>query len=331
MEKICKGIQYIIFGGNLKKGNILQFYNRRRLQQKINDARCDMLFAPASSELIACGIPRSKKLIYLSDAVYYLMLNYYWFNISEKEQSYGNACEQKALDRADAVIFASDWAKNGAIKYYYCDSNKIYVIPFGSNLKDKYQVRKIMGEKTHIHLLLVGVEWKRKGIDVAIDCIHLLNKWQKNFKFDLTIVGFVNPVDKNFVGDDIIFKGKLNKNNPDEYNEMIEIYQNSDIFILPTRAECAGIVFCEAAEYGLPVATYDTGGISTYVENEVNGIRLPMNAGATEFAHAVLNMIESGKMSLYVENARRKYEKELNWDAWRKAFDEILKDFIIKR
>lgn len=200
MEKICKGIQYIIFGGNLKKGNILQFYNRRRLQQKINDARCDMLFAPASSELIACGIPRSKKLIYLSDAVYYLMLNYYWFNISEKEQSYGNACEQKALDRADAVIFASDWAKNGAIKYYYCDSNKIYVIPFGSNLKDKYQVRKIMGEKTHIHLLLVGVEWKRKGIDVAIDCIHLLNKWQKNFKFDLTIVGFVNPVDKNFVG-----------------------------------------------------------------------------------------------------------------------------------
>lgn len=40
-----------------------------------------------------------------------------------------------------------------------------------------------------------------------------------------------------------------------------------------------------------------------------------MNAGATEFAHAVLNMIESGKMSLYVENARRKYEKELNWDA----------------
>lgn len=43
-------------------------------------------------------------MIYLSDAVYYLMLNYYWFNISEKEQSYGNACEQKALDRADAVI-----------------------------------------------------------------------------------------------------------------------------------------------------------------------------------------------------------------------------------
>ena len=189
----------------------------------------------------------------------------------------------------------------------------------------------MMEEKTHIHLLLVVVEWKRKGIDVAIDCVHLLNKWQKNFKFDLTIVGFDNPVDKNFVGDDIIFKGKLNKNNPDEYNEMIEIYQNSDIFILPTQAECAGIVFCEAAEYGLPVVTYDAGGISTYVENEVNGIRLPMNAGATEFAYAVLNMIESGKMSLCVENARRKYEKELNWDAWRKAFDEILKDFIIKR
>lgn len=32
-----------------------------------------------------------------------------------------------------------------------------------------------MGEKTHIHLLLVVVEWKRKGIDVAIDCVHLLN------------------------------------------------------------------------------------------------------------------------------------------------------------
>lgn len=34
------------------------------------------------------------------------------------------------------------------------------------------------------------------------------------------------------------------------------------LLLLPTRAECAGIVFNEASAYGVPILLTDTGGVS---------------------------------------------------------------------
>ena len=83
---------------------------------------------------------------------------------------------------------------------------------------------------------------------------------------------------------DVDFIGFLNKNNEEEYQRVIQIISSSDILILPTKAECAGIVFAEASAYGLPIFTYDTGGVGNYVINGVNGYRLPLKDNASEFA-----------------------------------------------
>ncbi|WP_137463714.1 glycosyltransferase, partial [Escherichia coli] len=42
--------------------------------------------------------------------------------------------------------------------------------------------------------------------------------------------------------------------------------------LLPTIADCYGMVFCEAAAFGLPVVATDTGGVSSIVINERTGI-----------------------------------------------------------
>lgn len=78
-------------------------------------------------------------------------------------------------------------------------------------------------------------------------------------KFELTIIGLDKP-EQYTENKHIHFVGRLNKNNPEEFKQMITYYQESDIFLLPTKAECAGIVFSEAAMYGLPVFTHNTGG-----------------------------------------------------------------------
>lgn len=44
-----------------------------------------------------------------------------------------------------------------------------------------------------------------------------------------------------------------------------------NFLLLPTIAECAGIVFAEASGYGIPSITYDTGGVGTYVIDGING------------------------------------------------------------
>lgn len=69
----------------------------------------------------------------------------------------------------------------------------------------------------------------------------------------------------------INYIGFLNKNVPEQYQRLVEAIRQCRLLLLPTRAECAGVAFCEASAYGMPVFTYDTDGIPNYV---LNGYRL---------------------------------------------------------
>lgn len=260
IEKAIKVFNFICSFGKRKNGWLLRKYNSYRLYRELKHVTCDIYFAPAQSELISFGIPKDKKLIYLSDAVFRLMVGYYWSNLDSKSEQYLDYCEMAALNRADAVIFASEWAKNGAVNFYQTNLPKIHVLPFGANMVDRYQSHQNCDSVNNtIRLLLVGVEWERKGIDIAIDCVRALNNTQKKYSFELTIIGVDKPANQEYESY-IHILGRLNKDIPEEYERMISYYQNSDLFLLPTKAECAGIVFAEAAEYGLPSVTHKTGG-----------------------------------------------------------------------
>lgn len=326
IEKILKGIDFLFSAGKRKNGYFCQYYNAYRLQKKVRETDCDVYFAPAQSELISFGIPKDRKLIYLSDAVFRLMVGYYWFNLDPSMERYLDQCESIALNRADAVIFSSQWAKDGAEKFYNCNPKKIYVLPFGANMVDKYQGFQVRSEDDYIiHLLLVGVEWKRKGIDTAIDCVRFLNKIQKKYLFVLTIIGVDKPTGQEYESY-IQILGRLNKDVTEEYERMVSYYQNSDLFLLPTKAECSAIVFAEAAEYGMPIVTYKTGGVESYVEDGVTGRCLPLGSTGEDFAVAILDIIENNRLEIYSKAARAKYENDLNWDTWFNSFEKILAD-----
>jgi glycosyltransferase involved in cell wall biosynthesis len=89
---------------------------------------------------------------------------------------------------------------------------------------------------------------------------------------------------------------------------------------MPTKQECAGVVFSEASSYGLPVLTFETGGISNYVENHVNGYCLPLGSISSDFVLRVQMLLDNPDQYLQMSiNARDKYENELNWESWTSA------------
>jgi hypothetical protein len=219
-----------------------------------------IFFAPLVSQLSsAIVIPQEASLIYLSDATYHVMINYYFFE-SKRSQKIGNKNEKIGLEKADKVIYSSEWASKDAIEYYGINPEKIYIVPFGANLKDYYMQKMLrdFNNGATVNILLCGVEWERKGVDIAIKSIDVLNSFDKKRKYNLTIIGLEEPKGNRY--EDVTFIGRLNKNNEEEYQQLIEFYQKSDIFLLPTKAECSAIVFAEAAMYGLPIFTHITGG-----------------------------------------------------------------------
>ena len=107
---------------------------------------------------------------------------------------------------------------------------------------------------------------------------------------------------------------------------MIKYYQQSDLFLLPTLAECSAIVFSEAAMYGLPTFTHNTGGVMSYVEDGVTGRGLQLGSTGADFANAILDMLNKNQYDDWSRNARRKYEKELNWEKWLTSCEKIIEE-----
>ena len=79
---------------------------------------------------------------------------------------------------------------------------------------------------------------------------------------------------------------------PQNRQRLEQIVSKSHRLLLPTRAECYGIVFCEANAYGLPVFATRVGGIPTIVKegHKCSGFsKQDLYTASLLFAHCHLN------------------------------------------
>lgn len=286
---------------------------------KARAQHCDVLFAPIGIDLLASVKTDHIPIIYLSDATCHALYDYYWFNVPLEDKKVYDYLEKRSLNTVNKAIYSSQWAANDALTYYNANTDVIRVVEFRPNLPDIKQPIKREYRSKRYNLLLCGVDWNRKGVDIAIECVTELNS-KLGGGCTLHVVG-CNEQHKNKW---TIFHGFLNKNIPNELDKINSLYEECNIFILPTKAECAGIVFAEAAMYSMPVFTYDTGGISNYVLDGVNGRTLPLTSKGSDFAEAIIEAIETGKLSKYSIESRNLYETKLNWKCWSQKFKEIL-------
>ncbi|MDE3084330.1 MAG: glycosyltransferase, partial [Verrucomicrobiota bacterium] len=91
----------------------------------------------------------------------------------------GHVIEQRALDRCARAIYCSDWAAGTARRFYRVDSAKISVVPFGANLPEPPNLEEVraavsMRSAARCNLLFVGVDWARKGADIAVQTVDSL-------------------------------------------------------------------------------------------------------------------------------------------------------------
>ncbi|MFA5142982.1 MAG: glycosyltransferase [Candidatus Omnitrophota bacterium] len=290
----------------------------RVIKSKIKKINCDVLFIPEGSQLLAY-LDTDLPVIYLSDVTFDLMVDYYPFftNLFPVSKKWGEQTEARSIKRADTIVYPSEWAARNAIEHYKCSPEKINIIRFGANLdfvpsrEDVMARRKNPGDK--LKMLLVGVDWIRKGGEIAFRAMVELNK--RGVDAELVICGCMPPA--GFTHEKIKVVGFLDKNDPRQAEDLNRLYMESSIFVLPTRSECLGIVYCEACAYGLPIVSTDTGGVSSYVKDGLNGFLLPAEAGFEAYADKIQEIW--GDRNKYVglcENARRRFEDELNWDSW---------------
>ncbi len=298
----------------------------RSLKRRIGQRKVDALLVVASAATIAGG-GHDWPVIYTSDATVRLMKDYYPEFTGTTHRSFDVAdwIEGTAIRRAAAIIYPSQWAAQSAIEDYGADPDKIFIHPYGANLqKIPDRQRAIKPRKNDIlQLLFVGVDWTRKGGQIAVDCLQRLNA--AGIATHLSIVGTVPPND--VPRNNLTVYPFIDKSDPIGEKKMAELYLGADLLFVPTRAECQGIIWCEAAAHGVPSISTDTGGVATTVKDGVNGQLLSYHATGSDYCNTIRSIVETpGYLDALRESSRSDFDTRLNWRSWastfRRAYEE---------
>lgn len=284
--------------------------------------RCDYVMVVHYFHVPAFG-KISKPIIYHSDATFELANNYYLHNMPQWNIRQAERIEKMALTHAAWHLSSSVWRENSVVNHYGVNRKQCAVLEYGSCI-DTDGIRRTPLNDGTLHLLFMGVDWKRKGGEIAVETTKILN--DRGIHTVLTVLGLKQEPLSCKGKEYIKFVGFLNKNIPQEYTRMKKIFCTTDLLLLPTKAECSAVVFCEAADYGTAVVTYDTGGVASYVKNGLNGSRLPKGSPVSAFADEIERIWKTeGELDRLSNGARKMSEEKLNWNNWTSWFiDNII-------
>ena len=122
--------------------------------------------------------------------------------------------------------------------------------------------------KNNTCFISIGSLIHRKGFDILIEAFHNANIDKTKWK--LFIIGdgaerdcLEKIIREKGLYENIILLGKLNK------QEISDILQKSDVFVLPSRSETFGVVYIEAMARGLPCIGTRCGGPEEFITSDV--------------------------------------------------------------
>ncbi|GHN29300.1 glycosyltransferase family 4 protein [Lactobacillus delbrueckii] len=320
-HRVLKMVHCLIYGRGIFDNSTMSSKLRVRYANKQNLDKYDLIFVPGQSDVVA-RLRTKTPIIRYSDATVALMIDYYWFNWSKKSIDDANNVEQMAIDNSAVNLLSSQWAASSVINDYHASKDRVFVLPFGANIDDSKIVQAQVYQSGRLNVFFTGVDWERKGGEIAVNAIKKLRS--DGVDAHLYICG-ISDLAQEIVDLDFVENlGFLDKNNPNEYQKYLNTWSKVHLLLLPTRAECSAIVFNEASAYGVPILSTDTGGVSDYVFNDVNGWRMPLSASGDDYAIKIEEWIKTDKFSDLSASALNLYQTRNSWKAWGESFKKIV-------
>lgn len=207
---------------------------------------------------------------------------------------------RKIWSRAKRVVVNSQKLKelaNASIPM-----QEIEIITNGIDINEFTPKNHIVNEK-NIKLVSTGRLIERKGYKYLIEAIAEMNN------ITLTLVGDGNLKDSlqelaKKINANVVFADKKG------HTEIVNILQDSDIFILPSLNEGMSNSILEAMATGLPIITTDTGGSKELVDD--NGLIIEKES-STSLKEAIEKLTNNHELIYNMGNNSRDRAKAMSW------------------
>jgi len=205
-------------------------------------------------------------------------------------------------------------------------------VPAGDNFTTlqtaSVQVANKASTSEPLKILFVGNLIRRKGLHVLIEALHRLS----HYDFQLVVAGrldmeptyvkkILKLIDTYHLQERVTIAGAV------EGDNLSQLYQGHDLFVLPSAYEGYGIVYVEAQQFSLPVIGTSAGAAPEIIQHGQNGY-LIQPGDSVALAEILEQLLLDRQLLLTLgQNARDTYDKHPTWaDSC-----QLIRKFLVER
>lgn len=241
--------------------------------------------------------------------------------INTPENKMVDSLEWWSTYESSLIIVCSNSMLNDTHNHFQVPPDKIRVIPIGidpSRFRGKYLDRSAVRRKYGVFpdeklVLFVGRLTNQKGCEYLIRSIPFVSRY---FNMKLLIAGegylrgeLESIAERAGVRSRTIFAGYVGD------DDLTELFQSSDLMVIPSIYEPFGVVALEAMAAGLPVVASSVDGLAEVVRHEQNGI-LVFPRDSSSIAWGISRILsDPSNTGRLEENASKDIEDRFSWKA----------------
>lgn len=252
-----------------------------------------------------------------------LVIHFHNKGVSDNETKTLDNLFYKMVFKNTKVILLSKYLLPDIKKYI--NEENVYYCPNGIPSVTSQAIEK--SKKSDIvQILFLSNLIKSKGVMILLNALSILKG--KGVNFRCNFVGGIGDISESIFLDTV---SKLELEANVKYlgkkfgNEKNTVFNNSDIFVLPTFSDCFPLVLLEASQYRLSIISTFEGAIPEIIEDGYNGFLVPEKDAIT-LAEKLELLIKDKNLRVALGNAAySKYTKEYTLSKFEKTMCSILK------
>ncbi len=301
------GLNVIRVNSFFNTSGVLDIPQTSELEKRIKEFKPDVIhghhaFSPISLLSIAIGKKLGIKTVLTNHSIQFL----YDFDYLWKPTSYVLFPYREYINTADRIIAVS---KAAAKFISHFTSKKVKIIRNGINVNEFSPKVKLFDGKS---VLFVGRFAHRKGIHILLEAFQKVKEEVENAHLTLVGSGYFSSIVSLLVktlnlSKNVSIVGQVKK------EKLIEIYQNSHVFVLPSLyGESFGIVLLEAMASKTPIIASDDGGIKEIIKNRKTGF-IVKKGDMEELSEKIIKLLLDQKLSKKISTAAFREVKKYDW------------------
>lgn len=229
------------------------------------------------------------------------------------------------------VVCGSDWLSSKARSSRLLGKYDTFTIPSSLNTKifsPNENFNSCFPKERKVSKLLFGansaITDPRKGFDLLVNALESLKDRRPEIKFELKVFGHSKKETLWFKNIKVESVGYVT-----DEKDMAKLYNESDLFIIPSRADNLPFTAMESLSCGTPVVGFEVGGIPEIIEHKKNGF-LATPFDCHELSEGIawtLGQLKHKNRNLNA-NARKKAVTTYSYEAQARSYINLIESII---